>query len=58
MLQLSTKFLILLTSIINIEWIKANLIDMDLFYKIEEFNKILEVFFSLFVVVRQPQTFA
>jgi hypothetical protein len=33
MIARKTKFLILFTSQINIEWIKASHVDMDLFYK-------------------------
>jgi hypothetical protein len=40
-----TKFFILPTSLINIEWIKAFLVDMDLFYKRKKFNNFLGVFF-------------
>jgi hypothetical protein len=33
MIVQNTKFLIFLTSLINIEWIKASHVDMGLFYK-------------------------
>jgi hypothetical protein len=36
MIAQETKFLILFISQINIEWIKASLVDMDIFYKKKE----------------------
>jgi hypothetical protein len=39
-----TKFLILFIAQINIEWIKASHVDMDLFYKEKKINNFLEVF--------------
>jgi hypothetical protein len=43
-----TIFFILPTSLINIERIKAFLVNMDLFYKKRIFNKFLKVFFVFF----------
>jgi hypothetical protein len=52
MIAQKTKFLILFAPQINIEWIKASHVDMDLFYKREKINIFLEVLFSILIAAR------
>jgi hypothetical protein len=49
MIARKTKFLILFTSQINIEWYKAPHVDMDLLCKKKKFNLFLEVYFWVYL---------